>query len=528
MTDTPTISDTANRQWRPQGNPWLIAVTVTLAAFMEVLDTTIVNVSLPHISGNLAVSYDDATWALTSYLVANGIVLTISGWLSTVLGRKRYFTICILGFTACSFLCGISGSLGQLIVFRLLQGFFGGGLQPSQQAIVVDTFPPEKRGQAFALTTIATVVAPVLGPTLGGYITDQVSWRWIFFINIPVGLGTTLAITALIEDPPWARRRPQSVDYIGLSLITLGLGCLQIMMDRGEDDDWFGSPFIRIMALGALIGILGAIAWLLVARKPVVDLNVFADRNFAVGTLMIGAVGFLLYATAVLIPQFAQQVLGYTAWLAGLILSPGGIAVILLIPIVVVLSKVVPTRYIVMAGFTMMGLSFMYSSRLVPNIDFDTLMYMRASQTAGLAFLFAPISTIAFASLRPEQSGDAAALITMFRNVFGSVGISVGTALVQQSTQAHSSYLSAWMTPLYPPFTALRDQYGRALMSLGRAAGMAQQQATGQIYSVFREQTQVLAYHDVYLLFAAAAFCVVPFGLLFRSQIVGGGGSPHG
>ena len=299
------------------------------------------------------------------------------------------------------------------------------------------------------------------------------------------------------------------------------------MMDRGEDEDWLGSPFIRIMALGALIGIVGAIAWLMLARKPVVDVYVFADRNFAVGTLMIGAVGFLLYATAVLIPQFAQQVLGYTAWLAGLILSPGGIAVIVLIPIVALLSKFVPSRYIIMAGFAMMGLSFMYSSRLVPDINFDTLMYMRAAQTAGLAFLFAPISTIAFSTLRREQSGDAAALNTMFRNVFGSIGISMGTAMVQQSTQARSSYLSAWMTPLYPPFTALRDEYERTLMSLGRAAGMAQQQATGEIYQVFHQQSEVLAYHDVYLIFAAAAFCVVPFGLLLRSQ-TGGAAAPHG
>lgn len=517
----------AGAGWKPRYNPWLIAVVATLAAFMEILDTTIVNVALPHIAGAMSASNDEATWTLTSYLVANGIVLTISGWLSTVLGRKRYFTICILGFTVCSFLCGIFSSLDELILFRLLQGFFGGGLQPSQQAIVVDTFPPERRGQAFALTTIATVVAPVLGPTLGGYITDTYSWPWIFFINIPVGIGTAMAVTALIGDPPWARKRSQSVDYIGLSLITLGLGCLQIMMDRGEDEDWLGSPFIRIMALGALIGIVGAIAWLMLARKPVVDVYVFADRNFAVGTLMIGAVGFLLYATAVLIPQFAQQVLGYTAWLAGLILSPGGIAVIVLIPIVALLSKFVPSRYIIMAGFAMMGLSFMYSSRLVPDINFDTLMYMRAAQTAGLAFLFAPISTIAFSTLRREQSGDAAALNTMFRNVFGSIGISMGTAMVQQSTQARSSYLSAWMTPLYPPFTALRDEYERTLMSLGRAAGMAQQQATGEIYQVFHQQSEVLAYHDVYLIFAAAAFCVVPFGLLLRSQ-TGGAAAPHG
>ena len=517
----------SGQQWRPSGNPWLIAVTVTLAAFMEVLDTTIVNVSLPHIAGSLASSYDDATWALTSYLVANGIVLTISGWLSTVLGRKRYFTICIIGFTVCSFLCGISSSLDELILFRLLQGFFGGGLQPNQQAIVVDTFPPERRGQAFALTTIATVVAPVLGPTLGGYITDTYSWPWIFFINIPVGIGTAIAVTALIGDPPWARKRGQNVDYIGLSLITLGLGCLQVMMDRGEDEDWLGSPFIRIMALGALIGIVGAIAWLMLARKPVVDVYVFADRNFAVGNVddrcgrisalrdrradpAIRTAGARVYGMAGRLDPVAR-------WPRGDLADPHRRAA--------VESCAEPLHH--HGRLRHDGVVILYSSRLVPDINFDTLMYMRAAQTAGLAFLFAPISTIAFSTLRREQSGDAAALNTMFRNVFGSIGISMGTAMVQQSTQARSSYLSAWMTPLYPPFTALRDEYERTLMSLGRAAGMAQQQATGEIYQVFHQQSEVLAYHDVYLLFAAAAFCVVPFGLLLRSQ-TGGAAAPHG
>src|ERR1700730_14774663 len=317
--------------WKPRHNPWAIALVVTLAAFMEVLDAALVNVALPHIARSLSSTNDEAAWVLTSYLVANGIVLTISGWLSAVIGRKRYFLICISMFTVCSFLCGIAGSLAQLIVFRLLQGFFGGGLQPGQQSIILDTFPPEKRGAAFGVTAIATVVAPVLGPTLGGFITDTYNWRWIFFANLPVGLIAVFFVSVLVEDPPWHKKTSRYIDYIGLSLITLGLGCLQVMLDRGEDDDWLGSPFIRIMAILAALGILGAIGWLLIAKKPVVNLDVFRDKNFAMGSLCIAATGAVLYAGAVVIPLFTQTILNYTALWAGLVLSPGAFAVILLI-----------------------------------------------------------------------------------------------------------------------------------------------------------------------------------------------------
>jgi DHA2 family multidrug resistance protein len=302
-----TIAEAQAAAWKPRANPWLIAVVVTIAAFMEILDTTIVNVALPHIAGSLSISSDDATWALTSYLVANGIVLTISGWLGSVFGRKRYFLICIAMFTVCSLLCGLAQSLPQLIVFRLLQGFFGGGLQPNQQAIVLDSFEPEKRGAAFAITAIATIVAPVLGPVLGGYITDHASWRWIFFINIPVGIIACFAVGALVEDPPWAVKQRRSVDYVGLSLITLGLGCMQVMMDRGEDEGWFGSPLIVRLTILSGLGIAGAIIWLLSVKKPVVDLRVFKDRNFAISSILIIGMSVILYGSSVLMPQFAQQ-----------------------------------------------------------------------------------------------------------------------------------------------------------------------------------------------------------------------------
>lgn len=515
--------------WKPAHNPWFIAVAVTLAAFMEILDTTIVNVALPHIAGSLSSSSDEATWALTSYLVANGIVLTISGWLSDLLGRKRYFMICIAMFTVCSFLCGTASSLAELIVFRLMQGFFGGGLQPNQQSIILDTFPPAKRGAAFGVAAIATVVAPVLGPTLGGYITDQASWRWIFFLNIPVGILAVFLVSILVEDPPWEKnKRSRGIDYIGLSLITIGLGCLQIMMDRGEDDAWFESSFIRLMALMAFLGILGAIGWLLIAKKPIVNLVVFKDRNFAAGCIMIGAMGAILYASAVIIPQFSQQNLGYTATWAGLVLSPGGIAVIILIPLVGRLMTVLQTRYVIAIGFTIMGAALLNSGNLAPNIDFKTLVLMRTFQTAGLAFLFVPISTVAYLTLPRELNGDGAALFAMFRNVFGSIGISLATAQITQRSQVHQTYLSQWASPFHQPFQNLIATYEQTLRAMGRAGSAVHSIAVGRVYQMFRTQVTILAYADVFFYCAIVAFLMVPFCFVLSSKTAAGGpGGSH-
>ncbi len=518
------MSDNAGAAWKPKANPWLIAVVVTVAAFMEVLDTTIVNVSLPHIAGSLSSSYDDATWALTSYLVANGIVLTISGWLSDLLGRKRYFLICIGMFTVCSFLCGTSTSLPELIVFRLAQGFFGGGLQPNQQSIILDTFEPSQRGKALSVVAVATIVAPIIGPTLGGYITDNFSWRWIFFINIPVGAMGIFGVATLVEDPPWVKaRRTRGIDFIGIGLITLGLGSLQVALDRGEDEDWLGSPFIRVMFLFAFLGIMGAIGWLLTAKRPVVNLHVMGDRNFALGVMMIAFMAFVLYSSAVVIPQLAQQVFGYTATLAGLILSPGGVVIICLIPIVVRVLPKIPTRYLITCGFTIMGFALLYSSRLEPDMTFLHLATLRAAQTVGLAFMFVPISTIAYASLPRELNGDAAALYTMFRNVSGSVGISTATALITQRTQVREAYLSSWMTPLNQPYNALLQTDQATLLSMGHAAATTQSTATGLIYQTFHTQAAVLAYCDVFGICAVAAFAIVPFTFLFSNYKPGPG-----
>jgi DHA2 family multidrug resistance protein len=515
--------------WRPAGNPWLIAVAVTLAAFMEVLDTTIVNVALPHIAGTMSASYDQATWVLTSYLVANSIVLPISGFFARVIGRKRYFVICIFAFTACSFLCGISTSLLQLIVFRVLQGFFGGGLQPNQQSIILDTFPPAQRGRAFSLTAIATVVAPVLGPTLGGWITDSFSWRWVFLINVPVGLLTGFAVMSLVEDPPWLKKQAGklSIDYIGISLITLTFASFQIMLDRGEDADWFASGFVRTFAIMAAVGCAAAVGWLLYTPKPVVDIRVLKDRNFALGCGAIAVFATILYGSAVLIPQLAQQHLGYTATLAGLVLSPGAFAIILMIPIVSLVSPYVQTRYVLGLGFFLMGVGLYYSRELTPDIDFRHLVWLRGAQAIPLAFLFVPASVLAYQSVPQKLQGDAAALFTMFRNVAGSVGISLSTALITSRTQTHMAYLSTHLSQSDATFRNTLQQLTNAIRGIGTVAGDATQTAMGQLYQNLIAQAGILAYMDVFLYCAVMSFAFVPFTFLFSPVKKAGGGGAH-
>ena len=515
-------------QSREGANPWLIAIVVTLAAFMEVLDTTIVNVALPHIAGTMSASTDESTWTLTSYLVSNGIVLTISGYLTRLLGRKRYFLICIAMFTVCSFLCGISTSLPQIIIFRLMQGFFGGGLQPNQQSIILDTFPPAKRAQAFGVTALATVVAPVIGPALGGWITDNYSWRWIFLINIPVGIVTFFCVMALVRDPPSMRdeRRKADLDYVGLGLIILGLGALQIFLDRGETDDWFSSPLIRVMAVFAVTGIVGAVCWLLYTKKPIVDLRVLADRNFAVGSLMIFAMAVILYSSAVLLPQLSQQLLGYTATLAGLILVPGALALIVLIILVGRILPLVQTRYVIAFGFALLGGAFFYSHRLTPDLDFQTLVLMRVFQTTGLAFLFVPISTITYLTLPRRLNGDAAALFTMFRNIAGSIGISLSTALITTRSQVRMAYLGEHQTPYSQPYLDTVASTARTLQASGVPRDLAQQGAVGHLYQQLIAQSQLLSYTDVFAICAFLAFLAIPFTFLFSKSKAGG--SPVG
>jgi DHA2 family multidrug resistance protein len=518
------------QSWKPRANPWVVAIIVTLGAFMEVLDTTIVNVSLPHIAGSLSISSDESTWTLTTYLVANGIVLTISGALSRLLGRKCYFLICIGAFTAASFACGISTNFEEILLFRALQGFFGGGLQPTQQAIILDHFPPEKRQQAFSLTAIAIIIAPVVGPVVGGYLTDTYSWHWIFLINIPVGIGTFFGVLQFVEDSPTIkaeRKTAPRFDYVGVFFIALALGCLEVGVDRGEDYDWLGSNFIRIMFILSAAGFLFGTVYLLYVRDPIVNLRVFKDHNFALGSLQIAMMGFVLYASAVLIPQFAQQQLGYNATWAGLVLAPGAVVLTMLIPVAGKLMDVVPTKYLIASGGLALGLALFYSMNLVPQLDFFHLMLYRAAQTAGLALLFVPISTIAYATIPRELTGDATALFTMARNVFGGIGISVSTALVTEHMQVRQAHLVDYLSPVYQPYNVLLQQIQQALVDLGQSMGQAVQAAPGQVFQMLQVQSAVLAYTDVFLITGAMSLLMIPTALLMSGIKTKAGGGAH-
>jgi DHA2 family multidrug resistance protein len=520
----------APKRWKPRSNPWLVAVIVTLGAFMEVLDTTIVNVSLPHIAGSLSISSDEATWTLTTYLVANGIVLTISGALSRRLGRRNYFLICIGAFTLASFACGLSEQFWQILLFRAVQGFFGGGLQPTQQSIILDHFPPEKRQQAFSLTAVAIIIAPVVGPVLGGWLTDTYSWHWIFLINIPIGILTFFGVLQFVEDSPAIQEEKRTAprfDYVGVFFIALALGCLEVGTDRGEDYDWLGSTFIRVMFGLSACGFLFGITYLLYVRDPIVNLRAFKDRNLALGSLQIAIMGFVLYASAVLIPQFAQQQLAYNATWAGLVLAPGAVVLVMLIPVTGRLMNYVPTKYVIAGGGLALGCALIYSMNLVPDLDFYHLMLFRAAQTAALALLFVPISTIAYATVPAKLNGDATALFTMARNVFGGIGISVSTALVTEHEQIRQAHLIDHLGQTDQPYNVLLQQTQQGLIDLGQATAQAMQMAPGQVFQTLRTQAAVLAYNDVFLLTALMSFVMIPTALCMSGLKAKSSGGAH-
>lgn len=484
---------------KPPVSPLLISTAVSLAAFMEVLDTTIANVALSHISGSLGASSEESTWVLTSYLVANGIVLPLSGWLSALMGRKNFFIFCILGFTLTSFLCGIANSLPMLIVFRLLQGLTGGGLQPSQQAIIKDSFPAEKLGMAFAITGITTVLAPILGPTLGGLITDNFSWRWIFFMNVPVGLLAAFLVKILVVDPPSAQKQKvDSIDYIGLSLIALGLGALQIVLDKGQQEDWFDSSFIVIFACIAAVGLILSVVWLLRQKNPVVQLKLFAIPSFSLPCIMIFFVGFALYSSAMLLPMLLQTNFGYNSTLSGLVLSPGGIATLIMMPIVGKLVNMIQSKYLISFGMLLTALGMYATGFVTPQTDYNTFVLVRALQTVGIPFLFIPASTLAFSKISPENSSNASAIVSLARNLGGSIGIALVTNKLIHSQQIEQSNLVQHLTTANSGYQSALSNYTQSIMNLGVPYAEATTMAVGKIYQGLIQQASILAYRDAY------------------------------
>jgi DHA2 family multidrug resistance protein len=514
--------------WTPKYNPWLIAVVVAMAAFMEVLDTSIANVALPHIAGNLGASNDESTWVLTSYLVSNAIVLPISGWLATFFGRKRFFLLCIFLFTLSSLLCGAAVSLGTLILFRVMQGAGGGGLQPMAQAILADTFPPQKRGLAFALYGITAIMAPTIGPTLGGWITDNYSWRWIFYINLPVGALALFLVTRMVEDPPYIARAKAAlvrVDYIGVGLLALGIGALQVLLDKGQEDDWFGSHFIVTLAATSAVCLITLVFWEWRQKAPIIDVHMFRSFNFAVSSMMMFFLGVLLFSSLVMMPQFLQTLMGYTAESAGLVLSGAGLVILFEMPIVGQLTTKVPTKYIMAFGWLSLAIGMYYSTlRMDLLISFASAARLRIVQSFGLGFLFVPISLAAYIGVAPEKGNSVSGLINFMRNIGSSVGTSMVTTMLARRAQFHQTVLTYHATNYDPAFRSQMLGLSNQLARAGATSPDARAAALGRIYQSVLLQSQTLAYIDTYMVLAVAASIMFLLAFLVKKNDPGAGG----
>lgn len=512
--------------------PWLVAPVVALAAFMEVLDISIANVSLQHISGDLAASQDESTWVLTSYLVTNAIVLPISGWLASVIGRKRFFIACIVGFSIASLLCGLAPDLETLIMFRALQGLTGGGLQPLSQAILADSFPPRQRGMAFALFGIAVVFAPAIGPTLGGWITDTSSWRWVFLLNVPIGVVLAILLTTMIEDTPeLIRLRAEKIgqglriDYLGFGLIAIGLGFLQVVLDKGQEDNWFESSFIVWMSIGSAVALIAFVIWELGQDDPIVDLRLLRDRNFMVANLLMFVLGFILLGSTVLLPELVQLLLGYTATDAGLVLTPGGFAIMAMMPIIGRLVSTVDSRYLITIGLVILSLALFNMTTFDLYTDYGTFMWARIYQGLGLAFMFIPINAAAFRGISPQKSSAASAIINVSRNIGGSVGISIVTTQLAQMSQVHQTVLAAHTVESSPIYKIARDQLAQVFQSHGDIAATAQVRAAGRLLGMITQQATMQAFIDNFRLLGLAMLVLIPFVFVMRAATMRSAGS---
>ena len=490
-----------------------------LATFMEVLDTSVANVALPHIAGSLSASVEEATWVLTSYLVANAIILPMGGWFSMLFGRKRFYMICVALFTVSSFLCGIAPTLGLLIVFRVLQGIGGGALQPISQAILVETFPREKQGMAMAVYGMGVVVAPVIGPTLGGWITDNFSWGWIFFINIPVGILSLILTAGLIHDPPYLVRRAWSVvklDYFGFGLLALGLGSLEVVLDEGQRKDWFGSNFIFTFAVITAVCLVAVVWWELRHEHPIIDFHVLKERNYALATVSMLVLGFVLYGSTTLLPLFLQTLLGYTAMLSGMVLSPGGIAICICMPLVGFLLRKVEARWLVVFGVAVSTLGLLRMAHFTLEIDYNTAVWGRVVQSLGLAFLFVPISTVAFARIPKERTNYATGLFNLARNIGGSSGIAMVTTTLARRAQYHQTVLVSHLTPYDPVYRDRLAMAAAAIQSGGGSPPDAAVQAHGLIYGTMLKQANMLAFSDAFWIMGILFLAIIPLMLLVR------------
>ena len=512
-------------------NPWLVAVVVSIATFMVVLDTAIANVSLRYIAGSLGASIDESTWVVTTYLIANAVVLPVSGWLSNVVGRKRFYMICVALFTISSLLCGLAPSLNLLIFFRILQGLGGGGMPTSEQAILADTFPPERRAQAFALYGIAVIVAPTIGPTLGGWITDNYSWHWIFFINVPIGIASLALVHWLLVEPEVLeeeRRERLSgglrIDWIGFVLIAVTFGALEMVLDRGQEDDWFASNLIITFTLMSASAFIFFIFWELTEDDPIVDIRLLCHRQFGMGFLVMMTVGAILFGSNQITPQLLQTNFPYTAELSGLAVMPGGVAMLLLMPVAGMVTGLMQPKYWIAIGMATIAFSMWYSTSLVPDASFGYFAFIRILQVIGLPFIFIPINTIAYDGLAANKTSEGSALINVARNLGGSIGVSLANTELLRRSQFHQSRLVENTNPTSPVFQSTVKQITQYFTQQGAPPTEAQAHAYGYISQVISGQASLMAYIDVFYTWAIFAALLVPIVLLLIRRVSTAGG----
>jgi DHA2 family multidrug resistance protein len=524
-----TIAQPVAVPWRPRINPWIVAMTVTLATFMEVLDSSIANVALPHIAGGLGATQDEATWVLTAYLVANAVILPAGAYMTTFIGRKKFYMICVALFGISSALCGLAPTLPLLVFCRVLQGIGGGGLAPSEQAILADTFPPEKRGQAFAMYGLAVVCAPAIGPTLGGYITDNFDWRWIFFLNVPICLLSLFLTSRIVEDPPYVKHQVAEsqkggirLDFLGFALVGLTFGSLEFILDKGQEDDWFSSHLIAFFVFVMVAAFITLIWWelkqLREGHRPLLNLTLFKRRQFAISFVLMFVLGFSLYGTTILIPQFVQTLLGYTAELAGKVLSPAGFMMMAMMPVVGLLSGKVDPRKLIGYGFFMLTISLVYMSQLNLNLSYGELVIMRCFQASGLAFLFIPINTIAYVGVKQSENNDVSGLTNLARNIGGSCGTAFMATMLIRREAAHESSMIRNLTSANPAFNAQVSSISGAVRAAnggikGNAFGGSIHSAQAFIYNQLHRQAATLSYVDIIRYLTIFCACMIP--LLF-------------
>ena len=508
-------------------NPWWITLSVMLATFMEVLDTSIANVALKNIAGSLSVSTDESTWVLTTYLISNAIVIPLTSWFGQKFGRKRFLMFCVGIFTLSSFLCGVSTSLPMLLAMRVLQGAGGGALQPIAQAIMIESFPKEKQGQAMGIYGLGVVTAPILGPVLGGWITDNYSWRWIFFINVPVGIMALMLMRRFIHDPQWIRdAKPARLDGIGFGLMAVWLGCQEVLLDKGQEDDWFGSPFIMVMAALAVTGLAGFIIRELTVEKPFVDFSVMKSWNFSLGLALMFCAGITLYGMTAIIPLFLQSLMGYTALQSGLAMIPRGLGAVIAMPLAGKMVGKVQGRYLVLGGFLSFGAASYAMTKLSLGLTPWLMFWPLFFSGVAIAFMFVPLNTLALGSLKPEQIGNGSGIFNLIRNVGGSVGISMVTTLAARLAQGHQTNMVGKLTPYDTAYQASLETMTRTFAGQGDLV-TARQQAVGSIYNTLVTQANLLAYLDDFRVFAWLCVVCLAGALLLKNAKLGPAVAAH-